>query len=146
MVAHRLTATMTFQPYDELCAWTLSLGDADFVHQHVVDAHMLQHATADTKPVGIAFALAGLLLHLEHGFTGREVQRAHMKMGKAGGPWPRFTAPDARGSVTAADVVGATPGPERIAAIDDWCASVWSPWREHRPAVLEMLRARHVLP
>jgi hypothetical protein len=137
---------MTFEPYDELCAWTLMLGDPAFVHQHVVDAYALQHATAEAKPVGVAFALAGLLLHLEHGFTGREVQRAHMKMGKVGGPWPVFAAPAERGSLTAADVLAAQPGPERVAAIDDWCVSVWNPWSGHRQKVLALLRRCRVVP
>jgi len=137
---------MDSDPYDELRAWTLSLGDPDFVHQHVVDAHMLQHATAETKPIGVAFALVGLLLHLEHGFTGREVQRAHMKMGKAGGPWPAFDHPDERGTLTPADVLDTPPGPERVAAIDAWCRSVWRPWSVHRRAVLELLRTYRVMP
>ncbi len=137
---------MTLDRYDELCAWTLSLGDADFVHQHVVDAHMLQHADAATKPVGVAFALVGLHLHLERGFTGREVQRAHMKMGRAGGPWPTFELPDDRGAVTHEDVLAAAPGPERVEAIRAWCASVWAPWSPHRDRVVALLREYEVVP
>jgi hypothetical protein len=64
--------------YEELAAWTLGLGDAAFLHQRVVDAWAAQHATAKSKPINIAFALLGLYLHLEHGFSGREVQLAHI--------------------------------------------------------------------
>jgi len=36
--------------YHELCAYTLSLGDAEFIHQHVVDAFAAQDATPSTRP------------------------------------------------------------------------------------------------
>ena len=137
---------MTLDAHDRLCAWTLTLGDADFVHQHVVDAHMLQHATPETKPIGIAFALAGLCLHLHHGYTGRAVQEAHMKMGRAGGPWPVFALPEQRGDVTAADVVAVPTGPERVAAIDGWCEAVWKPWSGQRGDVEAFLRSYRVIP
>lgn len=139
------SAAMTLDEYDELCAWTLSLGDGDFVHQHVVDARMLQTADEETKPVGVAFALAGLCLYLEHGFSGREVQRAHMKMGAAGGPWPTFEPPVDRGTVTHRAVIAAAPGPERIAAIRTWCLSVWRPWSVHRERVEALLRQYRVI-
>jgi hypothetical protein len=137
---------MTFDAYDELCAWTLALGDQEFVHQHVVDARMLQTASTEARPIGVAFALAGLYLHLERGFTGREVQRAHMKMGRAGGPWPTFELPAQRGSVTPAEVLVAPAGPERIDAIEAWCASAWAPWSGQRDAVLTFLRACRIVP
>ena len=61
--------------YHEVCAYTLSLGDAAFVHQHVVDAWAARRATPVTKPIAFFFALVGLYLHLEHGWTGRAVQK-----------------------------------------------------------------------
>jgi hypothetical protein len=137
---------MTLTPYDELCAWTLSQGDPEFVHQHVVDAHMLQTAGDDAKPIGIAFALAGLYLYLRRGLTGREVQLVHVKLGKAGGPWPTFEAPNERGSITPADVMAAPGGPERIAAIRDWCVSVWAPWSTQADDVLAFLRQYRIVP
>lgn len=137
---------MTHDAYDRLCAWTLSRGDADFVHQHVVDAHMLQTADAETKPIGIAFALAGLYLCLERDFTGREVQRAHMKLGRAGGPWPTFVLPRDRGDVTPEHVIEAADGPARVEAIRTWCRSVWLPWSAQRQEVLAFLQAYEVVP
>jgi hypothetical protein len=137
---------MTFDAYDELCAWTLGRGDPEFVHQHVVDAQMLQQADEHTKPIGIAFALAGLYLFLELGYTGREVQRAHMKLGQAGGPWPRFALPDERGAVTAAEVLAAPAGEARTGGIRRWCASVWEPWSIHRARVIAMLQAHRIIP
>jgi hypothetical protein len=144
MGAHHVSGTL--DPYDELCAWTLSLGDPEFIHQHVVDAHMLQNATLETKPVGIAFALVGLYLFLERGFTGREVQLAHMKLGKVGGPWPTFDLPPSRGALTQADALAAPAGDDRVAAIREWCAAAWAPWSSQRAEVLAFLQAYQIVP
>lgn len=133
------------EPIDELAAWTLNLGDAAFAHQHVVDAHMAWSATAATKPIGLAFALAGLCLHLEHGFTGREVQRAHMRLARRKESWPAFPLPLDRGSVTPADVLAAAPGPERLRAIDAWCGSVWSAYAPSHAKVRAWLANRGIL-
>ena len=45
---------------DELSAYTLTHGDPDFIHQHVVDAFAAQHAAAKSSAIGVAFALIGL--------------------------------------------------------------------------------------
>src|SRR6185295_5352013 len=66
------------ESYDALCCYTLERGDAAFIHQHVVDAFIAQNAGEHTKPIGLAFALIGLYLHLERGFSGKQVQRVHM--------------------------------------------------------------------
>ena len=68
--------------YHELCAYTLAHPSPAFIHQHVVDAFAAQRATEQTKPIGLTFALAGLYLHVEKGFSGKQVQRAHMDMGR----------------------------------------------------------------
>jgi hypothetical protein len=62
--------------YDQVRYYTLSLGDPAFIHQHVVDAFIAQHADENTKPIAITFALVGLYLHVEKGFSGQQVQRA----------------------------------------------------------------------
>jgi hypothetical protein len=126
--------------YHELCAYTLQRGDATFIHQHVVDAYGAQRATERSKPIGVAFALAGLYLHVERGCTGREVQQAHMRLAREKRSWPTFALPGQRGTVTVSDVMAAPPGPVRDAAIDTWCASVWTAFADHRDAVLAMLR------
>ena len=130
----------TFEPmtaYDELCAWTLSLRDPEFIHQHVVDAHAAQTATTATKPITIAFALVGLYLHLEKRFTGKQVQRAHMALAQRKRTWPAVTLPDNRGTITAADVL---VSPDRRTAIDAWCTSVWSAYRESRGTIAALLQ------
>ena len=129
------------EAYHELCAYTLMHGDPSFIHQHVVDAYMAQHANEQTKPIGITFALLGLYLHLEKGFSGRHVQRAHMTLGKEKRSWPRFPLPSNRGSMTAADVLAKPAGVERDRAIDAWCESVWSNYREgSRQTIIDLLR------
>src|SRR6186997_35548 len=89
--------------YDELASYTLAHGDSAFIHQHVVDAFAAQHATEDSKPIGVAFALIGLYLHVERGRSGREVQQAHMRLGRQRREWPVFDLPATRGEVTIAD-------------------------------------------
>src|SRR5437660_5267385 len=100
------------EAYHELSAYTLMHGDLTFIHQHVVDAWMAQHADERTRPIGLTFALVGLYLHLQRGFSGRQVQRAHMFLGRRKRAWPSFPLPEGRGSLTAAEVIAAKPGPE----------------------------------
>ena len=130
---------------DALCAWTLGLRDPAFVHQHVVDAWMAQTADESTKPIGVLFALVGLCLHLEHGFTGREVQRAHMRLAKRKEVWPTFPLPVDRGRIGPAKVLSAGPGPDRVRAIDAWCASVWAAYAPSHAAVAAWLRGRGII-
>lgn len=124
---------------DELRAYTLTHGDPSFIHQHVVDAFMAQHADENTKPIGITFALIGLYLHVEKGVSGRDVQRMHMLLARRKRTWPRFTLPKNRGSVTVLDVMRAPAGPERDAAIEAWAASVWDAYRDQRDVVAALL-------
>ena len=132
--------------YEELCCYTLAHGHRDFIHQHVVDAWAAQTAHAATKPIAITFALAGLYLHLEKGFTGRQVQLAHMKMAREKPQWPAFELPSDRGALTPADVMRAPEGPERDAAIDAWCASVWSAYGASRDTIVTLLHEHGVTP
>lgn len=128
---------------NDLTAWTLSLHDNAFIHQHVVDAWAAQHANDNSSSINIAFALVGLYLHLEKGFSGREAQRAHMRLAQPHGrgpgrkDWPRFPFPRHRGRVTVCEVIAATEH-ERALAIDRWCHSVWDAWAESHSAVAEL--------
>jgi len=127
--------------YDELQCYTLAHGYGAFIHQHVVDTWMAQHADEATKPIGLTFALVGLYLHLEQGFSGREVQLAHMALGKEKRPWPSIPLPQERGDVSALDVMTAPPGPERDRAIDAWAASVWTAFHASHAVIAEWLAA-----
>jgi hypothetical protein len=105
----------------------------------VVDAFAAQTADAQTKPIKLTFALIGLYLHIEKGFTGKMVQRAHMNLAKKKRPWPVFRLPAERGSITASAVLAAPEGEARHQAIDAWCVSVWNAFRESQQQVADLL-------
>jgi hypothetical protein len=128
------------QHYDELCAWSLSRGDAAFVHQLVVDCWAAQQATAESKAISPVFALIGLYLHLEHGYSGRQVQLAHMKLAKNRNQWPKLLPPRERGSVTVEEAHRAQGDAARDAAIERWCYSVWESWKDSQPAIRELAK------
>ncbi len=127
--------------YDELCCYTLERGDPSFIHQHVVDAFSAQHADENTKAIALTFALVGLYLHCERGFSGKQVQRAHMALAQQKRSWPKFTIPNDRGRMTVRDVMAAKPGAERDTAIHQWAASVWEAFRSNQQMLAELLRS-----
>jgi len=126
---------------DELSAYTLTHGGREFIHQHAVDAYAAQHAVGAARTIGPAFGLIGLYLALEKNFSGREVQRAHMKLGQRKREWPRFTAPRDRAALTVVDVMKAEPGEARDAAILKWAAAVWDSWAEQHEAIRQLFHA-----
>lgn len=126
--------------YNELAFYTLAHRDAAFIHQHVVDAFAVQHASESTKAIAVVFGLAGLYLHVEKGFTGRQVQVAHMRMAANRKQWPQISLPEKRGEVTIEHVLGASPGADRDAAIESWCASVWKACQDSRVVIADLLK------
>ena len=126
--------------YHELCGYTLTHGDAEFIHQYVVDAFAAQRATPSGKPIGVTFALVGLYLHVEKQYSGRYVQRVHMQLARRKRTWPTFVLPANRGATTAVDVMAAPAGPERDRAIHEWCVTVWEAFAANRQIVVDLLR------
>jgi hypothetical protein len=129
--------------YNEVAFYTLAHGDPAFIHQHVVDAFAVQEGDAATKSIAIVFGLVGLYLHIEKGFTGRQVQIAHMRLAARYKQWPAWPAvelPEKRGEITIADVLAASAGPERDAMIDRWCASMWEACKGCRPLIADLLQ------
>jgi len=137
------------EAYNELSAYTLSHTGPTFIHQHVVDAWGAQHASPDVKPIRLFFSLAGLYLHLERGFTGRQVQRAHADLAARSKSWPTFRLPlplpAERGAITIVDVVGVPAGAERDRMIEEWSRSVWTAFSGSRDAVIRLLREHHIV-
>ena len=129
--------------HEALQCYTLAHGSAAFIHQHVVDAWTAQHATAETKPIALTFALVGLYLHVDRGWTGRQVQRAHQHMARRKREWPAITLPADCGAVTAVDVMAAAEGPDRDRVIDEWCRSVWSAYRDSHATVAALIDAEN---
>ena len=83
--------------YHELSYYTLAHRDPSFIHQHIVDAYTAQHANETTKPIAVVFALIGLYLHIEKNFTGRQVQRFHMKLAKVRRRWSESSTAERAG-------------------------------------------------
>ena len=108
--------------FDQLCFYTMNHSDPRFLHQHAVDAFAVQEADSSTKPIAIVFGLAGLYLHLEHGYTGKQVQRTHMRMAARRRTWPHIELPVERGAMTVAEVLNSE---DKVQAIEDWSVSVW---------------------
>ena len=145
----------------EVAAYTLALGDAEFLHQLVVDAYMAQHVGPNVKPIGSAFALIGLLLTFERGYSGRQVQRAHMQLANRSKVWPRYE-PLAKALLTVQDVVQSAPGSgaqarstgvwaagsrlppgdARNVMIREWGKSVWDSWRPEHANVRALVDSR----
>ena len=106
---------------------------------------MARKPPAATASRSALFALVGLYLHLERAFSGREVQKAHMALGRRKRAWPIVELPDNRGAMTVVDVLAAPAGVERDKAIDDWCESVWTAFRANRPAIVDLLREYQIV-
>ena len=68
--------------YNELYCYAIAHEDPTFIRQLVVDAWMAQNANEETKPIGLTFALVGLYLHVERGFSGLQVHHAHRTMSR----------------------------------------------------------------
>ena len=131
---------MTHDDYNELAYYTLSHPSPTFIHQFLVDAHAAQHADETTKPISLVFALVGLYLHVEKGYTGRQVQKAHTQLARSSKSWPRLPLAPQRGAIQIKNVLDAEPGPARDAMIDRWCASVWEAWKACRPEIMAITR------
>ena len=124
--------------WSELAFYTLAHPDPRFLHQHAVDAYTAQNADESTKPIALVFALMGLFLHLEKGYTGRQVQRAHMQLANQSKQWPRLPLSAERGEIRIEHVLVASPGADRDAMIERWCASVWQSWDSNRNTVAQL--------
>src|SRR6266567_5752753 len=123
--------------YDEVYVYTM--GRPGFILQYVVDAFAVQTANDKSKPITIVFGLVGIYLHVEKQFSGHQVQRVHMELGRRKREWPRMYVPEDRGSMTVADVLAATAGPDRDRAIDNWCRSVWTAFGDNRQTIIALL-------
>jgi Family of unknown function (DUF5946) len=128
------------EAYHEISYYTLAHKEPTFVHQYIVDAYAAQHADEHSKPIYLAFALAGLYLHNEKHFTGKHVQLAHMQLGKEKKPLPKFDIPENKGMVTVRDVLKTPPGPDRDEAIEKWSASAWQAYSASRDKVAQWIK------
>jgi hypothetical protein len=129
------------EEFHELSFYTLAHPDkAYFIHQHIVDAFTAQTANDQTKPIGLVFALIGLYLFIEKGYTGRQVQLAHMKIAENKKAWPQHPLPASRGEITAAQVQNTSPGPGRDQMIKAWCTTVWDAYADWHPTIATLAK------
>jgi hypothetical protein len=124
----------------KLSYYTTAHPDPSFIHQYAVDAFEAHYAHENTKPITITFALIGLYLHIEKNFSGKEVQQAHIKLGKHRKQWPTFNLPDYRGDITIYDVIAVPEGTERDEAILKWSGSVWEAYNENHKKVVDLVQ------
>jgi hypothetical protein len=130
-----------WEKYGELAAWTQSLRDPRFPHQHAVDAYGASHVGPSSKPIMAFFALVGLYFACERGLSGRAVQLAHMELGRAKREWPLLLPPRHLRSVTVVEVLAAPPGEAREAALMEWARSVWAAWLAQQPRIRDLTAA-----
>ncbi len=126
--------------YYELLYYTLTHPDPAFIHQLVVDAFTAQQADNATKPIAIVFALVGLHLHIDKGYSGKAVQQAHTQLAKQRKHWPVLPLPEERGDITVVDVLETKPGDERDALIESWCKSVWNAYHAVQDQIRELVK------
>jgi hypothetical protein len=131
--------------YSELSFYTLAHPDQlYFIHQHIVDAQTAQTASVNTKPISIVFALVGLYLTVEKGYTGREVQQVHMQLAASKDALPTIALPVERGTITVDAVLNTPPGEQRDAMIKQWCTSVWNAYKDVQGIVIAYLTTSRI--
>jgi hypothetical protein len=134
------TAGPDQEEYDALSFYTLSHPDADyFIHQHFVDAFSAQNADATTKAISIIFSLVGLYLLIEKKYSGKQVQRFHIRMAEDKKTWPDIALPEHRGDLRIRDVNDAPAGKERDEMIKKWCFSVWEVYKDNHKTIQSLV-------
>ncbi len=111
-------------------------------HQLLADTYAAQHAGERTPAIGTAFALIGLHLALEFGWTGLEVRDAHQRLAAGYREWPAFQAPDRRGELTVLDLALAGTPEEHVQGLRALAAAVWGAWIESHAAVAALIEER----
>lgn len=129
---------------NQLSYCTLSHTGPDFIHQLVVDAFGAQEPSPNDKPIRLVFALVGLFLFVERGFSGRKVQQVHMTLGRVKRKWPSITIPEFRGTINATTVLAASLD-DRDRMIHEWCHCVWEAYARERATIEELLWAYGVI-
>lgn len=122
--------------FHQLAYYTLAHNGKNFIHQHVVDAFAAQNASANTKPITLFFALAGLYLFVEKGVTGRQVQNTHLLFSRKTKQFPLFQLPNCNCDITVSDVMALPAGIERDDMIRKWCGCVWASYKTERGNVI----------
>ena len=121
----------------ELSFYTLSLGDEEFIHQHVIDAYGAQNTSEQSKPIALFFSLAGLYLLIERNYSGRQVQQAHQIMASKTKDFIKIGLPEKRGEISIKNVLDEPAGDKRDRKIMEWCRSVWAAYIGQHQQIIE---------
>lgn len=119
------------QMYHELSAYLMMNPDVTFSTQHAVDAYGAQHSGDKVKNIRTAFSLIGLYLALEHGFSGRQVQQAHMELAKRNIEWSSFELPNKSYTLSVLDVLAIEESENRKEMLLKWARDVWNNWEHY---------------
>ncbi len=134
---------ITDESYSELAFYTLLHPDQElFIHQYVVDAWTAQQADEHKKRIAVIYALVGLYLFLEKGYSGKQVQQAHVLLSKDKSNMPQIRIPAEKGGIRIDDVLKAAPGPDRDTRITEWCHSVWNAYQDSHQIIADYLSKR----
>ena len=106
-------------------------------HQLTEDAYAAQHAGPGVPAIGIAFALIGLHLALDEGWSGTGIRAAHQYLAAHHNEWPHFATPSEPAALTVAHVAGSPTPAEHASRVQSWAASVWESWSTEHQAVRE---------
>ncbi|MGH7245990.1 MAG: DUF5946 family protein [Candidatus Levyibacteriota bacterium] len=126
--------------FHELSYYTLSHKTEEFIHQYIIDAFAAQTADEKTKPVKINFGLIGLYLHLEKGYSGKQVQLAHMQLTKYKKFLPVIVLPKNRGDITVLEVLKEPEGLARDEKIEEWMLEVWQAYASEHKKIADFLQ------
>ena len=109
-------------------------------HQTCVDAYLLQHVDVSTKPITLCFALNGLYLVLERGWTGLAAREAHQRLAETvpRGDWPSHEQPRDVGTMTVLHPAMASTPTEQAEAVERWGAIVWQAWAHTHQVTRDM--------
>jgi hypothetical protein len=107
------------------------------LHQLTEDAYAAQHAGPRVPPIAMAFALIGLHLALDEGWSGTGVRSAHQYLAAHHKDWPHFAPPREPAALTIADIAGSHTPEEHASRVRAWATSVWESWSTEHLAVRE---------
>jgi hypothetical protein len=124
----------------ELSAYHLTVLDTTFIHQLVTDVYGAQHSGGITRNITTAFSLIGLYLTLEKGYSGWQVQQAHLELAARQKEWPRLEPPCQTGRLTVLDVLLEDEGRDREERLWEWAGEVWHSWQHSHEWVKTTVR------
>jgi hypothetical protein len=109
-------------------------------HQTCVDSYAAQHVGPQMRPMTVCFALNGLYLVLERGWSGIAARDAHGHLARTvvRADWPNFEPPSEAGPLTVLDGALSADLDAQGAAIEAWGRSVWATWSHVHDAVRQL--------